>query len=149
MERYLVQKDIDRFNELLNHQLGRLKHYGQLVEQQESLLDKEDNEELLQILERKSKILTRMGDWDKLTSLAQVAAAKDRGAARKSAELLARLLIQLDLFAGREAGSLKKAVGMREELAGEIYALRKGKKLLRKYVQVPHNAKARFKDIRT
>ena len=145
----MVQKDIDRFNELLNRQLVRLKHYGQLVEQQESLFDKENNEELIQILERKSKILTRMENWDKLTSLAQVAAAKDRDTARKSAELLARLLVQLDLFAGREAESLKKAAGIREELAGGIYTLRKGKKLLRKYVRVPHNAKARFKDIRT
>ena len=145
----MAQKDTDRFNELLNRQLACLKRYGQMIEQQDSLLDKEDNEELVQILERKSKILTRMEDWDKLTALAEVAAAKDRGAARKSAELLARLLTQLDLFAGREAESLKKAACIREELAGGIYALRKGKKLLRKYVRVPHNAKARFKDIKT
>ena len=145
----MAQKDIDRFNELLNRQLSRLKRYGQLVEQQESLLDKEDHQELLQVLERKSKILTRMEEWDKLTALAEVASAKDSVTARKSAELLKRLLAQMELFAGLEAESLKKAAGIREELAGGIYALRKGKKLLRKYVRVPHNAKARFKDIKT
>lgn len=145
----MAQKDTDRLNELLNRQLARLKCYGQLVEQQYCLLDKEDDEELLRILERKTKILTRMEDWDKLTALARVAAAKNNGKARKSSELLARLLTQLDLFAGREADSLKKAAAIREELAGGIYALRKGKKLLRKYVRVPHNAKARFKDIKT
>jgi hypothetical protein len=145
----LTQKDIDQFNELLNRQLSRLKRYGQLVEQQESLLDKEDHQELLQVLERKSKILTRMEEWDKLSALAAVASAKDSVTARKSAELLERLLAQMELFAGLEAESLKKAAGIREELAGGIYALRKGKKLLRKYVRVPHNAKARFKDIKT
>lgn len=145
----MAQKDIDQFNELLNRQLARLKRYGQLVEQQESLLDKEDHKELLRVLERKSKILTRMEEWDKLYALAGVASAKDSVAAGKSAELLERLMAQMELFAGLEAESLKKAAGIREELAGGIYALRKGKKLLRKYVRVPHNAKARFKDITT
>ena len=145
----MAQKDIDQFNELLNRQLSRLKRYGQLVEQQQSLLDKEDHQELLQVLERKSKILNRMEEWDKLSALAAAASAKDSVTARKSAELLERLLSQMELFAGLEAESLKKAAGIREELAGGIYALRKGKKLLRKYVRVPHNAKARFKDIRT
>ena len=145
----MAQKDIDQFNELLNRQLARLKRYGQLVEQQGSLLDKEDHQELLQVLERKSKILTRMEEWDKLTALVEVASAKNSVAAGKSVELLERLLAQMELFAGLEAESLKKAAGIREELAGGIYALRKGKKLLRKYVRVPHNAKARFKDIKT
>ena len=145
----MSQKDIDRFNELLNRQLARLKHYGQLIEQQEILLEEDNDEELLKVLQRKSKILSRMEEWDKLNALAEVASAKDSVAAGKSIELLNFLLARLELFAGREAESLKKAASIREELAGGLFALRKGKKLLRKYVRVPHNAKARFKDIKT
>ena len=125
----MAQKDTDQFNELLNRQLSRLKRYGQLVEKQQSLLCKENHEELLQVLERKSKILNRMEEWDKLTALAETASAGDSVTARKSADLLERLLAQMELFAGLEAESLKKAAGIREELAGGIYALRKGKKL--------------------
>jgi len=145
----LTQKETDQFNELLDRQLARLKRYGQLVEWQASLLDKEDNEKLRRVLERKSRILSRMDEWDKLTALAEAASAKDSITAGKSIELLERLLDQLELFAGLEAESLKKAAGIREELAGGIYELRKGKKLLRKYVRMPHNTKARFKDIKT
>ena len=144
----MVINELEMLNTLISRQLARLERYGKLVEEQGILIDQEEYEKLFKVLERKDKILVRMDEWEKLASLAQAAGGLAAGQIAGSAELFARLSSRLDYFAGRERECLKKAVGIREDIAGRLYALRKGKKLLRKYVRASDNSKALYKDVK-
>jgi len=144
----LATHEIEMLNTLVSRQLTRLERYGKLVEEQGILIDSEEYEKLFKVLERKDKILARMDEWEKLASLAEAAGGLAAEQIAGSADLFARLTSRLDFFAGREKECLKKAAGIKEDIAGRLYALRKGKKLLRKYVRASHDSKALYKDVK-
>lgn len=135
-------------DEALNRQLGHLKKYGELVERQQMLIERQDYEGLLDVLARKQKVIDRMGDPARLKKLAERFSPENNGHREQTARLFEDLIARLDFFAVREAESMEKASGLRAELAGSIYALRKGKRMLRKYSHAPQAGKARFKDVK-
>jgi len=145
----LANKESSRLTGLLERQLDELERYGKLVEEQEVLIEREDYSKLNRLLERKAKIISRMEKMEDLSSLAERAAKQGGESAEYAAGLLMRLLERLNFFAGRERECLEKAFSIREDIAGGLHALRKGKKLLHEYTRFSREPKAKFKDIKT
>ncbi|HUU28759.1 MAG TPA: hypothetical protein VM123_13185 [archaeon] len=145
----MAEKQIEQLVGLLDSQLARLERYGRLIQKQEKLIEQEDYEPLGRVLERKAKILSSMQEVGSLASLAASPAKEEGGEAERADKLLAGLINSLNLFVKQEKECLDKALGVRENIAGQLYALRKGKKLLREYTRASKDIKARFKDIKT
>ncbi|MEA1996746.1 MAG: hypothetical protein U9N45_03875 [Gemmatimonadota bacterium] len=148
--RKLAEKGTDRLAGLVKRHLGRLEKYGKLIREQGQMIEEEDYDGMGRILEKKDKILSRsreeIGD---LSSLTKLAAESEEAEMENAEKLLSRLTARLELFAGLEAECQKKALAVKENIAGQLSALRKGKKLMREYTRFPGDSRARFKDIRT
>ncbi|MFH1069809.1 MAG: hypothetical protein V1794_09360 [Candidatus Glassbacteria bacterium] len=142
-----LRKDNESLTGLLAWQIEQVERYGRLVEEQERCLQREDYDGLQKVLDKKDRLIGRMGNWEEISALAAEAAKLGGNQAAKARELLETLFTRLELFSGRESESVKKAAGKKEELAQGIYALRKGKRMIRKYTKNPQMGKARFKDL--
>ena len=143
----MSEKRSHELDEAITRQLAHLKKYGELVERQQALIEQGDYKGLLDVLVRKDKVITRMGDPDKLKMLVAGSTVSDPAEREKTGRLFEELVARLDFFAAREAESMAKASSTKAELAGGIFALRKGKRMLRRYSQTAGSGKARFKDV--
>ncbi|MBW7997660.1 MAG: hypothetical protein FVQ81_14000 [Candidatus Glassbacteria bacterium] len=141
-------KQSAELDELLSRQLACLKKYGELVERQRTLIERQDYEGLLAVLAKKEKVIARMGDPARLKELAVEKSSAGQKQREQTGRLFEELIAKLDFFAAAESESMEKASGLKAELAANIFALRKGKRMLRKYSHAPMAGKARFKDIK-
>jgi hypothetical protein len=140
-------QDIRELDKAISRQLAHLKKYGELVDLQQELIERSDYKGLLDILNRKEKVLSRMGDPKLLPELVARQTETDPAKRERTSKLFDELVSRLDFFAAREAESMDQASGLKAELAGGIFALRRGKRMLRKYSQNSGTGKARFKDL--
>ena len=134
-------------DEVLARQLAHLKKYGELIDSQQRSIEESDYKGLLDILSRKEKVISRMGDMEQFGALVGDSAALDESRKERTGRLFEELIARLDFFAAREAECVAKASELKAELAGGIHTLRKGKRMLRRYKQNSGSAKARFKDL--
>lgn len=143
----MSERKTQELEEALVNQLAHLKKYGELVERQRNLIEEGDYKGLLDILTRKDKVLARMGDPLRLGRLVADSPEPDQARRERTGRLFEELIARLDFFAASEAECMEKASGMKAELAGGIFTLRKGKRMLRRYSQAAGGGKARFKDL--
>ncbi|HLA40893.1 MAG TPA: hypothetical protein VJ417_12905 [Candidatus Glassbacteria bacterium] len=143
----MPKKDTESLTGILSRQLEQIERYGRLLEEQEGCFQRQDYEGLLKVIARKERLIGRMDNWDEISALATEAAKVGGSQARKARELLEKLFTRLELFSGKENASVKMVAWKKEELAQGIFALRKGRKMIRNYSKNPQMGKARFKDL--
>jgi len=143
----MSKKATARLDDALSSQLSHLKKYSQLLDAQQELIERKDFEGLRKIMDRKDRVLARLGGQADLNALALEAKQASGEERDQTAELFFSLTEKLDNFAAQEAQSVEKTAGLKTELARNIFTLRKGKRMLRKYSQAHPAGKARFKDL--
>jgi hypothetical protein len=147
----LTDKRIDDLQKRLSHDLECLAEYERLVGRQEKLIEKGDFERLVKALDKKTNILSKIRTLNIGAARAEVGAAGGDGRKNgKNAEvLLASFTTKIEELVAREEVSLKQARVGKTQLAEQLKAIKRGKKLLRGYKPQRSDGKARFKDIKT
>lgn len=147
----MTGKRINDLQKRLSHDLECLAEYERMVGRQEKLIEKGDLESLNKTLDKKTKILSKIQTLNIAEAWAEIETVGEDGRKNgKNAEaLLAGFITRIEELFVREEASLKKARVGKAELAEQLKAIKRGKKLLRGYKPQLSDGKARFKDIKT